>query len=157
LKAEWNGNEMYLGTYDVKNLSVSRYASESLFFAESNSTLSSLAFNSTSKEISFTVNGTSGTTGYVKVTIAKSLVANAETIKVYLDGKPLNYEVTYNADSWLLTFTYGHSSHRINVNLAASTATMSFIDIVFWIAICATPIAVAISVCLLFYFKKRKH
>jgi hypothetical protein len=65
----------------------------------------------TSSELSFTVNGTSGNTGYVKVTIAKSLVSNAENVKVYLDGNQLNYEVTSNTDSWLLTFMYLHA-HR---------------------------------------------
>jgi hypothetical protein len=128
-----------------------------LFSVSSNSTVTSLAFNSTTSEFSFNVSGPSETTGYVKITIAKSLVTNAENIKVYLDGTPLNYEVTSNANAWLLTFTYGHSSHQIRLSLATNVATITLLGIVVWIGIGATPIVVVISVCLLFYFKKRKH
>ena len=93
----------------------------------------------------------------MKITIAKSLVSNAENIKVYLDGNPLNYEVTSNANAWLLTFTYGHSSHQIRISLAANAATMTLLGIVLGLGIVATPIVVVISICLLFYFKNRKH
>jgi parallel beta-helix repeat protein len=130
--------------------------SVSFFTVDSNSTVSALAFNSTSLELSFTVNGTSGTSGYVKVTMAKSLIANVENIKVHLDGNPVNYNVTSNASAWLLTFTYGHSSHQIRISLAASTATMSFTGIMLWIAIGAAPIAIAV-IGLLAYSKKRKQ
>jgi hypothetical protein len=157
LKAEWSGDETNNGTSNQTSLSFLPYQNQQNFIFETNSTIYDLNFNATASSLTFNVTGLSGTTGYVKVTIAKSLVANAEDIKVHLDGKPLNYEVTPNANAWLLTFTYGHSSHRVRIILAASTATMSFMGIVLWIAIVSTPIAVAISVCLLFYFKKRKH
>ena len=106
LKIEWNGDEEYLGASATTTLSFLPYQNQQVFFVESNSTVSALAFNSTSLELSFTVSGPSETTGYVKVTIAKSLVSNPENIKVYLDENQLNYEVTSNTDSWLLTFTY---------------------------------------------------
>jgi hypothetical protein len=34
---------------------------------------------------------------------------------------------------------------------------MTILGVVFWIGIVAAPFVVVISVCLLFYFKKRKH
>jgi hypothetical protein len=157
LKAEWSGDETNAGTSNQTSLCFLPCQNQQNFIFESNSTIYDLNFNAAASSLTFNVTGPSGTTGYVKVTIAKSLVANAENIKVHLDGKPLNYEVTSNANAWLLTFTYGHSSHQIKISLAASTAPMSLIGIVLWIAIVATPIAVTISVCLLFYFKKRKH
>jgi hypothetical protein len=55
---------------------------QSFFFIESNSTVTELFFNSTSSELNFTVNGTSGTAGYVKVTIAKSLFLSVQKVKV---------------------------------------------------------------------------
>jgi uncharacterized protein YxeA len=120
LKAEWNGNNEYLGTSATTTLSFLPYQNQQVFFVESNSTVTALAFNSTSSELSFTVNGPSETTGYVKITIAKTLVANAENIKVYVDGNQLNYDVTSNPDSWLLSFTYTHSTHNVMINLAAN-------------------------------------
>ena len=157
LKAEWSGDQTNDGTSNQTSLSFLPCQNQETFIFESNSTLYDLNFNATASSLTFNVTGPSGTTGYVKVTIAKSLVANAEDIKVHLDGKPLNYEVTSNANAWVLTFTYGHSNHRVRINLAASAVAMSFIGILLWIAIVATPIAVVISVYLLFYFKKRKR
>lgn len=83
---------------------------ENYFTVESNSTIIELLFNNTSAELSFTVIGPSGTAGYVELTIAKSLISNPEGIKVYLDGSNLGYEVSSSDDSWLLFFTYAHST-----------------------------------------------
>jgi parallel beta-helix repeat protein len=144
LKAEWNGDDDYLGASATTTLSFLPYENQQLFFVESNSTVSALAFNSTSSELSFTVNGTSGTTGYVKVTIAKTLVSNAENIKVYLDGNQLNYEVTSNPDSWLLAFTYIHSTHHVMISLATNEAGGTFLGIEYLILI-AVVIVIAVA------------
>jgi parallel beta-helix repeat protein len=93
---------------------------QSLFFVKSNSTVTQLFFNSTSAELSFTVNGTSGTSGYVEITIAKSLVSSIQDVKVYLDGDQLNVAISDDGDAWLLNFTYKHSTHQVKVSLAAN-------------------------------------
>jgi hypothetical protein len=95
--------------------------SNSYFQVESNSTITELFFNSTSSELSFTVTGPSGNTGYVQYTIAKSLLPGIQNVKVFLDGNQLNINITSTEDSWLLYFTYHHSSHQIIINLAAGT------------------------------------
>ena len=120
LKAEWAGNGTHVGAVNTTTLSSLPYQNQNVFFVESNSTVTSLAFNSTSSELSFTVSGPSGTTGYVKATIAKTLMANAENLKVYLDGNQLTYSLTETANSWLLAFNYSHSTHRVNVYLPTS-------------------------------------
>jgi hypothetical protein len=157
LKAEWNGNADYLGVRATTTLSSLPYDNQNFFHVESNSTVSALAFNSTSSELSFTVNGTAETAGYVKVTIAKSLVSNPENIKVYMDGKQLNYEITSNADSWLLSFTYKHSTHHVMISLAAKGAggTLLSIESLAVIAV-VVGIAVAGVVGFIIWRKKRK-
>jgi hypothetical protein len=156
LKAEWNGNTEYLGANATTTLSFLPYENQQLFLLESNSTVSALAFNSTSSELSFTVNGTEGTAGYVKVTIAKSLVSNAENIKVYLDGNQLNYDVTSNADSWILSFTYQHSTHNVMISLAANGAGGTLLSIESSAVIVVVVIAVAGVVGLVVWRKKKK-
>ena len=88
---------------------------QSYFYVESNSNVSDLFFNSTSGELRFTVTGESGTAGYVEVTIAKSLVSSIQDARVYLDGSQLEVAITENGDSWLLHFTYTHSTHQVTV------------------------------------------
>jgi hypothetical protein len=131
LKAEWNGDTDYLGASNTITLSFLPYENQNVFLVESNSTVSALAFNSTSSDLSFTVSGPSGTAGYVKATIAKSLISNAENIEVHLDENQLNYEVTPNANSWLLTFNYLHSAHQVRINLANAGGT-TLLGIEYW-------------------------
>jgi parallel beta-helix repeat protein len=156
LNATWNGNDEYLGASATTTLSFLPYENQQYFFVESNSTVSALAFNSTSLELSFTVNGTEGTAGYVKVTIAKNLVANAENIKVYMDGEQLNYEITSNTDSWLLSFTYTHSTHDVMISLAASEAEEKFLGIDLILIAVVVVIVVAGAVGFIVWRKKKQ-
>lgn len=128
-----------------------------IFSVKSNSTVTKLAFNSTSSELTFVVNGPSETAGYAKVTIAKSIVANAENIKVSLDGNQLKYEVTSNANAWLLTFTYMHSTHQVRISLAANAVVTTGIGTEYWIAIIAVIAIVVIVAGLLVHLKKDKR
>jgi hypothetical protein len=117
VKAEWQGDENYSAAYSVKNVSVLRGAEENLFMAESNSTLSSLSLNSTSNEINFTVSGPSGTTGYVRFLLSKSLLNDPADVKVYKDGVLTNCTVTSVGDQTILYITYSHSSHEMRISL----------------------------------------
>jgi hypothetical protein len=117
IKAEWAGNATYQGTSNTTTLSSLAYSSQYVFTVESNSTISELAFNTTDLTLSFSATGPSGTRGYTKVTVAKSLVANATNIRVYLDGNQTQYSIASTDDSWLLTFNYTHSTHKVAVDL----------------------------------------
>jgi hypothetical protein len=115
LKVEWSGNETYLGSSNSTTLNVVSYEDKYIFSVASNSTVSALMFNSTSLELSFTVTGPSGTAGFTQVTLAKTLVADITNLKVYLDGTPLEYSTGSTDDSWIIYFTYSHSTHRITI------------------------------------------
>jgi len=117
IKAEWVGNMTHIGASNNVTLSVIPYENQFVFSVESNSTISALAFNTTNWVLSFTASGPSGTRGYVKVTVAKSLVENITNIRVYLDGNQSEYSITSIDDSWLLTFHYIHSTHQVVVDL----------------------------------------
>jgi hypothetical protein len=155
LRAVWSGNSIYLGSSNTTVVSVLPYQNQTVFFVESNSTVTDLAFNSTSSELGFSVTGPSGTTGFVRATVAKSLVASGADLKVYLDGNQLAYSVTSVGDSWLVAFSYSHSTHKVSINLLSSIA-QSVPEFLFWIILSLLIVAV-ITVGLLVYFKKRNH
>jgi len=117
IMAEWTGNATHFEAYNTATISSLVYEDQYVFSVESNSTLSELAFNTTDWTLSFTATGPNGTMGYTKVTVAKSLVANITNIRVYLDGNQSEYTITSTDDSWLLTFTYMHSTHQVAVDL----------------------------------------
>jgi N-acetylneuraminic acid mutarotase len=93
------------------------YEDKYIFTVASNSTISALAFNSTRLELSFTATGPSGTTGFTKVTIAKTLVTDIANLKVYVDGQRLQYSIASTVDSWIVSFSYTHSAHYIMLTL----------------------------------------
>jgi len=117
VRGVWAGNATYPETTATVNLAVTIFEEQNVFSVESNSAISELAFNTTNWQLSFTATGPNGTEGYVKVTVAKSLIENITNIRVYLDGNPFEYSITSTDDSWLLTFNYMHSTHQVVVDL----------------------------------------
>jgi uncharacterized repeat protein (TIGR02543 family) len=79
----------------------------------SNSTVTQLAFDSTSKVLEFTVSGPSGTYGFTNVTIAKTLISDISTLNITFDGKQMSYTVNDLTNYWSIYFTYHHSTHRV--------------------------------------------
>jgi outer membrane protein assembly factor BamB len=120
VKASWIPYYPYDATESTRMLSVNTFDEQNVFSVVSNSTVSALAFNSTSNELSFTVSGPEGTTGFVDLTIAKNLIENIAELRVYLDGASLSYTTTSIADSWILHFTYLHSFHSVIVDFGSA-------------------------------------
>ena len=85
----------------------------------SNSTITELAFNSTSQILSFTASGPSGSTGFANVTISKTLMSDISALQVYLDDSEIGYSSDDLDDSWLIYFTYSHSTHKIVMDFSS--------------------------------------
>lgn len=120
LKTQWSGDTANSGCSNTSTLSFFPIENKPVLVFESNSTVSTLAFDNQTATLCFNVTGPSGTTGYTRVTIAKSLLANSEDLKASIDGNQLNYTVTSTGDSWLYSFNYHHSTHQISMHLAES-------------------------------------
>jgi outer membrane protein assembly factor BamB len=150
VKATWEPYPLYKEVESLRMLSVESFDAQNVFSVSSNSTLSVLAFDSATRELRFTVTGETGTNGFVEVTVAKSLVANVADLKVFLDGASLDYTAQSTDDSWILYFTYAHSTHDVAVNLGAAPSP------IIWFIAVAVVVAV-VCACILFYFKKRKQ
>ncbi len=133
LKAVYEGNSIYSNTSEVVNFVLAPLQAQTFFSVTSNSTLTSLYFNSTSNQLSFSTTGESGTTGYVSVSLPKSLVSQASSLKVFLDGTPITYSSSSQDNSWLITFTYHQSSHQVAISLGSaqvqSTGVSQFVII----------------------------
>jgi len=117
VRATWTGNSTYPMSSTTVNMAVTPTQERYVFSVSSNSTVSAFAFNSTGNELSFTVSGPSGTMGFVKVTIAKNLTYNIADLKVYLDNTKMEYTASSIDSSWLLYFTYSHTTHSVRISL----------------------------------------
>jgi hypothetical protein len=124
------------------------------FSVISNSTISEIAFNSTSKILSFTVNGPPGTIGCTNVTIAKTLIGNLSELKIYLDGNQIDYMTTSTEYAWLIHITYHHSTHKVVMVLSSLHANSSYTVSLEATTIFSGIIIVITAVILLVYKKK---
>jgi hypothetical protein len=95
------------------------------FYVVSNSTISELVFDSTNKTLSFTASGPTGTQGFANVTIAKTLIQDANGLNVYLDGNQLNYTALQTEYSWQIDLSYHHSTHKIVIHLSSANVQIA--------------------------------
>ena len=116
INATYWGNSIYSPVFKAVSVLVtppSGNQAQEVFSVDSNSTVTALAFNSGNNELSFSVSGETGTTGFVDVCIGKSLVSDPSIIRAYIDGNAANYTVASTEGSWILHFSFHHSSHSI--------------------------------------------
>ena len=147
IKAEWEGNSTHIEAINSTTINSITYDGQYVFSVESNSTISNLFFNSTDQTLSFTAQGTSGTQGYAKIIIDKTLVNDLESMIVYLDGDQVEYSVQENEGSWCLTIDYDHSTHKIVVSLD-SAVIPEFPSIIL------LPLFIVATIIGIFYMKK---
>jgi uncharacterized repeat protein (TIGR02543 family) len=127
IRGSYPGDGLYRSVTTAFNLSIAPTASQNMFSVVSNSTLSSLVFDSTQNRLSFSVSGPTGTAGFVQACIPKTLVSSIADLTAYLDGQDVFYTAYSSGDVWVVTLHYHHSSHSIvfAINSATPTPTQS--------------------------------
>jgi hypothetical protein len=156
LKAEYLGDALYSKASTVVNFAVSASGEQNVFSVTSNSTISALVFNSTSKELGFTVSGQSGTMGYVNVYVPKALISDASNLKVFLDGNAISFNAESSADSWLVSFTYPHSTHEVTMKMnSASSTTVNQNQLEQWFPYVIITVLIVIIAFLLISIKRK--
>ena len=85
--------------------------------ANSNSSVSDLSFVEALKEVRFTVDGESGTTGFCNITIPADLIWGELSVykDAYLMSKDVDYTQANNGTHHILQITYDHSAHVIEI------------------------------------------
>jgi hypothetical protein len=82
-----------------------------------NSTLGTFDFGLYENQISFSVTGPTGTTGFCKIAIPEVLVGDDFSVclneELLVEG--IDYTTTYNSTHTILDITYSHSLHRIEI------------------------------------------
>lgn len=115
LKAEWHSNSTSQSVSCNATLAVMPLRGKYIFSLESNSTITGLVYNSASNTITFSASGLNGTHGYVKITLAKTLIRQVSDLKVYIDSHLVNYTTIEVGESYVFYFVYSHSTHQITI------------------------------------------
>lgn len=156
VKALWVGNSSYPRTEVTTNLAVLSFEEQTIFSVASNSTVSGLAFNSTSKELKFNLSGITGTTGYVDVCISKTLIGNINEAQVYINGVKSKYETTFLEGSWLLHFIYIHSTHEIIISLSGTSTPFELPNVDLFPILLVLSVIVICGIVIIFTTRKRR-
>jgi hypothetical protein len=121
VRAVYRGNLIFQDTNATVSIAVTESDQQaSCFTIYSNSTLSELAFDSANRELSFSVSGQDGTSGYVDAFIPESLVGNSIGLNVNLDDKQIHYTAKLENDTWIISFSYHHSTHEVSMKMDAT-------------------------------------
>jgi LPXTG-motif cell wall-anchored protein len=157
IKASWVLDDSVNAIVNLAVLPFTDSTSKNIFSVASNSTISELAFNSTSNQLSFTVSGATETSGYTDVTVAKTLVQDIAQVKVFIDGVQVQSSTTKTSDSWILHFTYQHSTHQVTLQLdAASNTSTSESQYAIYVIIGATTLVLIIATILVLRKRSKK-
>lgn len=97
LKAEWAGNSEYYPASNTTTIGTIPIEYQQAT-VQSNSTITQITYNQT-VGISFTVSGETGTRGYAKVVVPQSLMPENQNIKVLIDDKAINFDLTADKDA----------------------------------------------------------
>jgi hypothetical protein len=122
IKASYPGNSELAPASTTVHIAVIPFEDTSVFSVASNSTVTALAFNSTSQTLSFKVSGDDGTTGYANIYISKSLLSDPSHMNVYFDRELLQPTTQSVGDSWLVSFNYHHSVHSVSLALNSDSS-----------------------------------
>jgi hypothetical protein len=135
IEAKWPGDNEYSNASAVYNFAIAPFSSQGqmVFSVTSNSTLTSLTFDSTTDALSFKVSGPSGTTGVTEVCIPQSLIQDISKVNVTLDGATINYNSVSEGNVSLLTFAYHHSSHNVVISLDSTPTNVSSTNFPIWV------------------------
>ena len=152
VKATWMGNSTYPETSVSVNLGVKSFGDFITEFS-SNSTITELNFNASTRILSFSAEGPSGTNGYVKITLEKDPEFNPEAVSVFLDYKPIEYAIASTSQSWILDIGYSHSVHNVVVYFNGEAEPELFSTT---LLIGSVAIVAVVGLGLLVYLKKRK-
>jgi Predicted solute binding protein len=157
LRASYDGSTDYSPVSTTHSFAILPYQQQNVFSVESNSTITGLTFNASSSKLSFTVTGETGTTGYVCATISKTLMPESGSIQVILDGSQIVPSIASNDDSWVVTFSYHHSSHQVAISQAQVSTNHPGVAAdgsILFIAVGTTAVIVAVALIVL--VKKKK-
>lgn len=148
--AQWQGNLSLHWMNATVGLAMTSDSAGNAFSVASNSTISNFAYDSTTQQLSFNTNDTSNTAGYAHVCIPKTLLSDAQTLQVTLDGTAVSFTSESKGDVWVISCVYTKGQHVFNVQIPfmqiLSQPATPWVAIVIIIAVLIALIAVTVVI-----------
>jgi hypothetical protein len=150
ISAQYLGNSTLHWMNATANLATTQNSAGNEFSIVSNSTISNFAYDSAARELSFNTNGSQSTTGYAYACIPKTLVSDAQTIKLNIDGQPVTFTSESHNDVWVMSCVYTQSQHAFTLQIPfpqiLNEATTPWIAIIVVIAVLIALAAIGVTI-----------
>ena len=105
--------------YIIAAVSVPDVPGVEAFLCSTESTVNAIRYVQTFSEVNVEVTGPSGSEGYLEIFVPKAFLSHfgltIDDVHVFFDDTPLEYSYVEYADGYLLTVSYQHSSHTLEV------------------------------------------
>lgn len=96
------------------------------FIINSNSTVSAVNFQSIYGVLDFKVSGETGTTGYVNVSVSKTILSSTDQLRTYIDTQQKMPLIQSDDEYYYIQLTYSHSSHTIQMSFFEQPKQLSY-------------------------------
>lgn len=155
VSTQWDGNLTLHWLNTSASFALTSDSAGNEFSVASNSTLSGLTFDSASRQLRFSTNGTTNTNGYLTIFVPKTLAADAQALQLKMDGATRTFSSEAQSDVWVISCTYGQSNHDFVVQIPAEVV-FSPVETPWVMVAIAIAIVIAVIAVLLVVRRRRR-
>jgi hypothetical protein len=155
VSTQWDGNLTLHWLNTTASLALTPDSAGKMFSVASNSTLSGLTYDSASRQLRFSTNGTTNTVGYLSICVPKALAADAQALQVKKDGAAQTFGIQSQDDVWVISCTYTQSTHNFVVQLPAEVM-FSPVETP-WLMIALAVAVVVVIIAVLLVIRRRRR
>lgn len=155
VSTQWDGNLTLHWLNTSTSLVLTPDSAGNEFSVASNSTLSDLIYDSASRQLRFSTNGTSNTVGYLTICVPKALAADAQALQLKMDGASQTFGIQSQDGVWVISCTYSQSSHDFVVQIPAEVM-FSPVETP-WLMIAIAAVVAVVVIAVLMVLRRRRR
>jgi hypothetical protein len=155
VSTQWDGNLTLHWLNTTASLALTPDSAGNEFSVASNSTLSGLTYDSASRQLRFSTNGSTNTIGYLYVCVPKTLAADAQALQLKIDDATKTFSSEAQGDVWVISCTYTQSTHNVVVQIPAEVIFSPVETPWLMIALAVAVIVIIIAVLMVVRRKRR--
>gem|GEM_PF-1057817 len=153
LCAYWEGNSILRWMNTTQNIAITKDNTDNIFSVSSNSTIAGLKYDTTTQTLSFNTNTTQTTTP-ITICIPKTLIKDAQTLQIKIDGKTTTFSTKAQDDLWIITALADQGKQTITIQIPKQTLMNP--NTTPWLAIAIIIIALIVVVVIVINIRRRR-
>ncbi len=155
VSTQWDGNLTLHWLTTTASLALTPDSAGNEFSVASNSTLADLTYDSASRQLRFSTNGTSNTVGYLTICVPKALAADAQALQLKMDGAAQTFGIQSQDNIWVISCTYQQSAHNFVLQIPAEVVFSA--EETPWLMIALAVVVVVVIIAILMVVRRKRR